>query len=86
MPNATDRRRKKRAPILCAAVLVLLLGVFLGMVLLPLLWMGRDTAGVVTILLVYALAVAAVMAGVLAALRQRLREIDKGEEDEAKQY
>jgi len=86
MPNATDRRRKKRAPILCAAVLVLLLGVFLGMVLLPLLWMGRDTAGVVTILLIYALAVAAVMAGVLAALRQRLREIDKGEEDEAKQY
>ena len=86
MQNATDRRRKKRAPILCAAVLVLLLGVFLGMVLLPLLWMGRDTAGVVTILLVYALAVAAVMAGVLAALRQRLREIDKGEEDEAKQY
>ena len=86
MPNATDRRQKKRAPILCAAVLVLLLGVFLGVVLLPLLWMGRDTAGVVTILLIYALAVAAVMAGVLAALRQRLREIDKGEEDEAKQY
>ena len=86
MPNATDRRRKKRAPIFCAAVLVLLLGVFLGVVLLPLLWMGRDTAGVVTILLIYALAVAAVMAGVLAALRQRLREIDKGEEDEAKQY
>ena len=86
MQNATDRRQKKRAPILCAAVLVLLLGVFLGMVLLPLLWMGRDTAGVVTILLIYALAVAAVMAGVLAALRQRLREIDKGEEDEAKQY
>ena len=86
MQNATDRRQKKRAPILCAAVLVLLLGVFLGVVLLPLLWMGRDTAGVVTILLIYALAVAAVMAGVLAALRQRLREIDKGEEDEAKQY
>ena len=86
MQNATDRRQKKRAPILCAAVLVLLLGVFLGVVLLPLLWMGRDTAGVVTILLIYALAVAAVMAGVLAALRQRLREIDKGEEDEAKLY
>ena len=34
----------------------------------------------------YALVIIAAIAGVLLALKQRLREIDSGEEDEAKRY
>ena len=37
-------------------------------------------------LVVYALAVLAMILGVIAALRQRLRELKGGEEDEAKKY
>lgn len=38
------------------------------------------------ILIVYGLLIVAVILGVLAALRQRLKEIESGEEEDAKQY
>ena len=42
--------------------------------------------GVLPFLLLYAAAGGAVIVGVLAAMAQRLREIDGGEEDEASKY
>ena len=42
--------------------------------------------GVLPILLLYAAAGGAVILGVLAAMAQRLKEIDGGEEDEASKY
>ena len=86
MQNDTDRRRRKRAPILCAAFLIVLLAVILAFVLFPLLFASVNIGFALIVLLLYAAAVVAMIIGVAIALRQRLREIDTGEEDAAKRY
>ena len=78
--------KKKWAAILCAAVVVGLLGLFLAAILFPLIGEACGEAVAMGFLLVYGLAIVAVIVGVLVALRQRLREIKGGEEDEAKKY
>ena len=78
--------RKKWTAILCAAVIVGVLGLFLAAILFPLVGQAVGEAVAMGFLLVYGLAVVAVIVGVLAALRQRLKEIRGGEEDEAKKY
>ena len=65
--------------------------VILGLVLLSLLTALEETAvfGIhlaTAFLVVYALVVLAMILGVIAALRQRLRELKGGEEEEAKKY
>ena len=86
MQNDTDRRRRKRAPILCAALLIVLMAVILAFVLFPLLFASVNIGFALIVLLLYAAAVVAMIIGVAIALRQRLREIDTGEEDAAKRY
>ena len=86
MQNDTDRRRSKRAPILCAAFLIVLLAVILAFVLFPLLFASVNIGFALIVLLLYAAAVVAMIIGVAISLRQRLREIDTGEEDAAKRY
>ena len=86
MQNDTDRRRSKRAPILCAAFLIVLLAVILAFVLFPLLFASVNIGFALIVLLLYAAAMVAMIFGVAIALRQRLREIDTGEEDAAKRY
>lgn len=83
MRNGTD---KKKASIICAAVIIGVLGVFLATVLFPLLGESMGEMVAVGALLIYGLLIIAVIAGVVHALRERLREIDGGEEDEAKKY
>ena len=77
---------KKVAPLLCAAVVVVFLGLFLGALLLPLLDVGSGDGGAVVILILYALVLLAVIVGVVIALIQRLREIERGEEEDARKY
>ena len=67
-------------------VILGVLGVLLGLVVLPLLGLGRGDSAAVVILALYALALLAVMIGVIAATLQRLRKIDRGEEEDAKKY
>ena len=81
-----SKEKKKRASILSAVVIITILAVFVGCILFPLL---NEMAGIffaAMILLLYAGGIIAVIFGVLAALNQRLREIDSGEEEEAKKY
>ena len=78
--------KKKWTAILCAAVIVGLLGLFLASILFPLIGEAVGEAVAVGFLLVYGLVIVAVIVGVLVALRQRLKEIKGGEEDEAKKY
>lgn len=83
MRKTTD---KKIAPILCALAVVLLL---VGYIALLVTALRGDDAGLplaVVIGILYGVPILAVIFGVIAALRQRLREIDGGEEDEAKKY
>ena len=81
-----NKEKKKRASILCAVVIIALLAVFVGCILFPLI---SEMAGIffaAVLLLFYAGGIVAVIFGVIAALRQRLREIESGEEEEAKKY
>lgn len=78
--------KKKWTAILCAAVVVGLLGLFLAAILFPLIGQAVGEAVAIGFLLVYGLGIVAVIVGVLLALRQRLKEIKGGEEDEAKKY
>ena len=86
MRNTTDDRNKKRlAALLCA----LLFGGLAGAIALVLLlsWLGAGIGGAAgLILLLYALVYLAIAVGVGLALRQRWREIEGGEEDEARKY
>ena len=80
------KKDKKRASILSAVVIISILAVFVGFILFPLISEMGGLFFAVMILLVYAGGIVAVILGILAALRQRLREIESGEEEEAKQY
>ena len=81
-----NREKKKRASILSAVVVITILAVFVGFIIFPLL---NEMAGMLfaaMLLLLYAGGILAVIFGVIAALKQRLRELDSGEEEEAKKY
>lgn len=84
MSNSKDNQ--KRASILSAVVIIAVLAMFVGFILFPLISEMGGLFFAVMILLVYAGGIVAVILGILAALRQRLREIESGEEEEAKQY
>ena len=62
------------------------LGIFLGMILMPLISELAGALFAVGFLLVYGGVIIAVIVGVIVALNQRLREIESGEEEEAKKY
>ena len=83
---SSSKDNQKRASILSAVVIIAVLAVFVGFILFPLISEMGGLFFAVMILLVYAGGIVAVILGILAALRQRLREIESGEEEEAKQY
>lgn len=79
--------KKKIAPVVIAALVVLYIGPLVGMVAYAAGLLGAaGDWGILPFLLLYAGAGGAVIVGVLYAMAQRLREIDGGEEDEAKKY
>ena len=87
MRNDTERGKKKIAPVIIAIIVVLYAAPLTGLTLACIaLADGPEAGWLVSVLVGYAALGAAVIMGVLAAMRQRLREIDEGEEDEAKKY
>lgn len=88
MPGSSDRRRKRIGSIIAA--------VFVLFYVLPLVIGSAFAAGAfirdgecfaaILFLLIYGVLGGAVVIGVLLALRQRLKEIKGGEEDDAAQY
>ena len=81
-----DKKSKKRVAILCALVVIALMTAYLVGIIIPL---AREALGeqiAVAILVIYAALVLTSIVGVTLALRQRLKEIESGEEDEAKRY
>ena len=81
-PKQDAKRKKMVGPIIAAAVFVVLFGVFLWMVL----WSNSVDPVPLPFVLVMILIFVAMIVGVLLALRQRIREIKGGEEDEALHY
>lgn len=81
-----SKESKKRSSILSAVIIIAILAVFVGFIIFPLI---SEMAGVffgVMLLLLYAGGILAVICGVAAALKQRLEELESGEEEEAKKY
>ena len=83
MRNTTD---KKRGAIACAALGIGFFAVILAVILVPLVGEAYGDVMVWIFLLVYGGIILAIILGIAAALRQRLWELESGEEDEAKQY
>ena len=80
--------KKKIAPVVIAVLVVLYIAPIAGFAAYAAIGLAGAEAiwGVVPFLGMYTLIGGAVIIGVLAALAQRLREIDGGEEDEAQKY
>lgn len=86
MQNNSEKRKKRTAPLVCAVVAVVFLGLLLTALLLPLLHTGSEDTAAAVIFALYALILLAMIAGILLSLRQRLREIEGGEEEDARKY
>ncbi len=85
MRNNTNK--KKIAAVVVAILVLLYVGPMVGMVLAAIIGLSKTLEwGILPFLLMYAVIGGAVLAGVLIALAQRLREIDGGEEEDAKKY
>ena len=85
MRNNTSK--KKIAAVVVAILVLLYVGPMVGMVLAAIIGLSKTLEwGILPFLLMYAVFGGAVLAGVLIALAQRLREIDGGEEEDAKKY
>lgn len=85
MRGNTDRRRGALEAVIAAAGTALVVVLFIGSLLWVMLEEGPVPAAV-GIMIVYGLFGAAVVIGVFAAMFQRLREIRKGEEENARKY
>ena len=88
MQSNSERRGKRKGSILSAAVVLLwLAGLILAVALTALEAARAGECGAAALLLaLYGVLGGAAVLGVVLALRQRLREIDGGEEDDAAQY
>ena len=88
MQSNSERRGKRKGSILSAAVILLwLAGLILAVALTALEAARAGECGAAALLLaLYGVLGGAAVIGVVLALRQRLREIDGGEEDDAAQY
>lgn len=85
MRGNTDRRRGALGAVIAAVGTALVAVLFIGSLLWVMLEEGPVPAAV-GIMIVYGLFGAAVVIGVFAAMFQRLREIRKGEEENARKY
>lgn len=88
MPGSSDRRRKRIGSTAAALfILLYVLPLVIGAVWAAVTFLREGEAfAAVLFLLIYGVMGGAVVIGVVLALRQRLREIDGGEEDEAARY
>ena len=88
MPNNSDRRKKRIGYIMAALfVLFYILPLVIGSVFAAVTFIRSGACfAAILFLLIYGVLGGAVTVGVILALRQRLREIEGGEEDDAAQY
>ena len=88
MPGSSDRRRKRIGSIIAAVfVLFYVLPLVIGSVFAAVAFIrGGECFAAILFLLIYGVLGGAVTVGVILALRQRLKEIKGGEEDDAAQY
>ena len=81
-----NQNDKKRGAVISAVIVISILAVFVGFILFPLISEMGGGFFAVMLLMLYIGGLLAVIFGILAALKQRLEEIEGGEEEEAKKY
>ena len=81
-----NQNDKKRGAIVSAVIIITMLAVFVGCILFPLISEMGGVFFAVMLLMLYIAGILAVIFGIIAALKQRLEEIESGEEEEAKKY
>ena len=81
-----NQNDKKRGAIVSAVIIITMLAVFVGFILFPLISEMGCVFFAVMLLMLYVGGILVVIFGILAALKQRLEEIEGGEEEEAKKY
>ena len=81
-----NKEDKKRSAVISAVIIISMLAVFVGFILFPLISEMGGVFFAVMLLMLYVGGILAVIFGILAALKQRLEEIESGEEEEAKKY
>ena len=81
-----SKEDKKRGAVISAVIIITMLAVFVGCILFPLISEMGGVFFAVMLLMLYIAGILAVIFGILAALKQRLEEIEGGEEEEAKKY
>lgn len=77
-----DTQKRKKGPMIAAAIMTLLMLLVMGLVL----WGNTQDPLPIGILLIILAIPCVVVVGVVLALKQRLKEIEGGEEDEASKY
>ena len=81
-----NKEDKKRGAVISAVIIIVVLAVFVGFILFPLISEMGGVFFAVMLLMLYVGGILAVIFGILAALKQRLEEIEGGEEEEARKY
>lgn len=81
-----QKNTKKRAAVISACVVIGFLALYLALLLFAVVSESMGDLVGILFLAIYGGLIAAVIWGVSTALRQRLREIESGEEDAARQY
>lgn len=79
------RKNIKRGAIISVLTVAVFLLAYLALLAAAVLELPEDTAGLIALAFVGAVFLA-VLVGVFLALRQRLKEVDSGEEEDAKKY
>lgn len=80
--SAPSKARKRAAPLVWALVFIVLFAAVIGLIL----WDNTVDPAPTWFVVIWVAVFGGLIIGVTAALIQRLREIEKGEEDEAAQY
>ena len=81
-----EKKSKKKVAVTAALAVIALMTVYLVTVIIPLVRQALGEQIAVGILALYGAVILAGIVGVALALKQRLKEIESGEEDEAKRY
>lgn len=86
MRETIEQKKKKKGAWICAVVVIAAATLYLGVALIPIISESFGDGFVVMFAAIYILLIAALIIGILIALRLRLKEIEGGEEEDAKKY
>ena len=86
MRETIEQKKKKKGAWICALVVIAGLLLYLGVALIPVISESLGDGFVLVFIAFYVLLIAVLVIGILIALKLRLKEIEGGEEEDAKKY